>query len=204
MQFQKSRTFTNLARAFAGECQAGMRYQLAAKLAVAEEYPVLADMIRGIAKNETYHAKTFFDTILQNAGSCDNIDLKAGYPFHFGTLAESLSFAAEDEHTENSDVYPAFAQTAEEEGYPEIAALFNRVAAVEKEHERVFAFLAGAMRDGTLYKRDKPTLWVCGECGWRAMTKEAWKVCPLCKSKQGYVEIPLPKEKSKGEKDEKQ
>ena len=99
MEFQNSQTFINLARSFAGESQAGMRYQLIAKQATAEGYAVLADNIRTIAKNETYHAKTFFNTILQNAGSIDNVDLQnAGYPFHFGTLEENLKFAAEDEY----------------------------------------------------------------------------------------------------------
>lgn len=65
MQFKKTKTYTNLARSFAGESQAGMRYQLIAKLAIAEEYPVLADVVRTIAKNETYHAKTFYDTLIQ-------------------------------------------------------------------------------------------------------------------------------------------
>ena len=90
MQFRDTKTFKNLARSFAGESQAGMRYQFIAKLATAEEYPVLADTIRSIAKNETYHAKTFFDTLVLKAGSQENIDLNAGYPFHFGTLVENL------------------------------------------------------------------------------------------------------------------
>ena len=76
--------------------------------------------------------------------------------------------------------------------YRSLRRLFERVAGVEKEHEIVFRFLHESMKDGTLYKRDKPTLWICSECGYRAATKEAWKVCPLCKAKQGLVEIPLP------------
>ena len=192
MQFQDTKTYTNLARSFAGESQAGMRYQLIAKLATAEEYPVMADTIRSIAKNETYHAKTFFDTLVLKAGSQENIDLNAGYPFHFGTLTENLGFAADDERAEFEEVYPAFAMEAREEGFEDVAALFERVLSVEKEHEIVFRYLRDALRDGTLYKRDKPTLWICSECGYRAATKEAWKLCPLCKAKQGFVEIPLP------------
>ncbi len=196
MQFQKTKTFQNLARAFAGESQAGMRYQLIAKLATAEEYAVLADTIRTIAKNETYHAKTFFDSLILQAGSCDNIDLHAGYPFHFGTLVENLGFAAQDERAETEEVYPAFAQEAREEGFAEIADLFERVASVERDHAIVFTFLHDALKSGKLYKRDKPTLWICSECGYRATTKEAWKVCPLCKATRGYVEIALPFDQS--------
>ena len=192
MQFQDTKTYLNLARSFAGESQAGMRYQLIAKLATAEGYAALADAIRTIAKNETYHAKSFFNTILQKAGSTENIDLNAGYPFHFGTLEENLAFAAKDERAESEEVYPAFAAEAEKEGFADIAALYNRVAGVEREHNIVFNYLYESFRNGTLYKRDKPTLWVCSECGYRATTKEAWKVCPLCKAKQGLVQIPLP------------
>ena len=192
MQFNKTMTYTNLARSFAGESQAGMRYQLIAKLAIAEEYPVLADNIRTIAKNETNHAKTFFDTLVLKAGSRDNIDIDAGYPFQFATLLEYLKFAADGEKAEHEEVYPAFAAQAREEGFEDIAALFERVAGVEREHEIVFRYLHNALKDGVLYKRNKPTLWVCSECGYRATTKEAWKLCPLCKATQGYVEIPLP------------
>lgn len=192
MQFHQTKTFTNLARSFAGESQAGMRYQLIAKLATAEEYPVLADIVRTIAKNETYHAKSFFDMLIQKAGSCDNIPLDAGYPFRFGTLTENFAFAAEDERAEFEEVYPSFAKQAREEGFEDAAALFERVASVEREHEIIFRFLHKSLKDGTLYKRDKPTLWICSECGYRATTREAWKVCPLCKATQGFVEIPLP------------
>ena len=192
MQFKDSKTYKNLARSFAGESQAGMRYQLIAKQATAEEYIVLADTIRTIAKNETYHAKSFYDLLVLKAGNSDNISLDAGYPFRFGTLTENLAFAALDERSEHEEVYPAFAREAREEGCEEAAALFERVASVEKEHEIVFSYLRDALKEGTLYKRDKPTLWICSECGYRAATKEAWKVCPLCKAKQGLVEIPLP------------
>ena len=192
MQFHQTRTFTNLARSFAGESQAGMRYQLIARLATAEEYPVLADVVRTIAKNETNHAKSFFDMLIQKAGSCGNVALDAGYPFRFGTLTENFAFAAEDERAEFEEVYPSFAKQAREEGFEDAAALFERVASVEREHEIIFRFLHKSLKDGTLYKRDKPTLWICSECGYRATTREAWQVCPLCKAKQGFVEIPLP------------
>ena len=192
MQFSKTKTAVNLARAFAGECQAGMRYQLIAKLAVKEEYPVLADTVRTVAKNETYHAKSFYDLLVQKNGNADDIVIDAGYPFRFGTLEETLRFAADDEHAEFSRIYPAFAEEARKEGFEDVADLFERVAGVKKEHNILFNFLYESIRDGNLYKREKPTLWICSECGYRATTKEAWKICPLCKATQGYVQIPLP------------
>ena len=104
MQFRDTKTFKNLARSFAGESQAGMRYQLIAKLATAEDYAVLADIVRSIAKNETFHAKTFYDTLIQKAGNHENIAPGGGYPFRFGTLAENLGFAAQDERAEFEEV----------------------------------------------------------------------------------------------------
>ena len=133
MDFSNSQTLTNLARAFAGESQAGMRYQLIAKQAKAEDLSVLANTVKTIAKNETYHAKTFFFKIIERAGSLDNVDLQsAGYPFHFKTLEENLKFAAEDERAEFEEIYFNFANIAKEEGFPDVAAIFNMVAGVEK------------------------------------------------------------------------
>ena len=100
MDFTKTQTYLNLARGFAGECQAGMRYQLTAKEAMKQGYQVLADTIRTIAKNETNHAKVFFGAILENAGSQDNIHIDASFPFHAGTLEDNLRFAAIDEQDE--------------------------------------------------------------------------------------------------------
>ena len=192
MEFHKTQTYLNLAKSFAGESQAGMRYQLTAKLAMAEKLKTLADTIRTIAKNETYHAKRFFETIQEKAGSTENIDIEAGYPFHAGTLVENLRFAAEDESAEALEIYPAFALTAEKEGFPDIAALYRMVAEVEKQHNAVFRYLHQAVKNGTLYQNESPMVWVCSECGYMHVGKEAWKICPLCKAEQGYVDLHLP------------
>jgi rubrerythrin len=192
MQFEKTETFRNLAKSFAGECQAGMRYQMIAKLAMQEELKTLSDTVKTIAKNETLHATQFFNAIQSHAGSQDNIVIDAGYPFHAGTLAEGLRFAQADEKSESDDIYPTFAEIAEKEGFKDIARLYRLVADVEKEHKIVFDYLANAVKDGTLYKSEKSTLWICSECGYRHASTEAWNVCPLCKAKQGYVELHLP------------
>ena len=86
MQFEKTKTYQNLASAFAGECQAGMRYQMIAKLAMQEDLKCLSDAIRTIAKNETFHATQFFNKMIEKAGSKENVKLDAGYPFHAGSL----------------------------------------------------------------------------------------------------------------------
>ena len=192
MQFEKTKTYQNLAASFAGESQAGMRYQMIAKLAMQEDLKCLSDAIRTIAKNETFHATQFFNKMIEKAGSRENVKLDAGYPFHAGSLLEGLQFAEGDEKDEATEIYPAFALTAEEEGFKDIAALFKMVAEVEKHHNSIFNYLKQAVKDGTLYKCDKPILWICSQCGYMHVATEAWEVCPLCKAKQGYVDLHLP------------
>ncbi len=192
MQFEKTETFKNLARSFAGECQAGMRYQMIAKLAMQEKLKTLADTVRTIAKNETVHATQFFNKILEKAGSVDNIDFDAGYPFHAGTLEEGLSFAAKDEQSETENIYPAFAETAKKEGFEDIAALYRMIAEVENRHQMIFQYLHDAVKNGTLYTCENPVIWVCSECGYMHVGEQAWKICPLCKAEQGYVDLHLP------------
>ena len=192
MQFENTETFKNLARSFAGECQAGMRYQMVAKLAMKEGKKTLADTIRTIAKNETLHATQFFNKIIEKTGSRENISFDAGYPFHAGTLVEGLKFAANDEKNESEDIYPSFALTAKNEGFEDISALYRLVAEVEGQHRIIFQYLYDGVRNGTLYKSESPILWICSECGYMHVATEAWKICPLCKAEQGYVELHLP------------
>ena len=193
MQFEKTETFKNLARSFAGECQAGMRYQMIAKLAMQEKLKTLADAVRTIAKNETVHATQFFNKIIQHAGSKENISLgDAGYPFHTGTLVESLKFAEKDEKDESEEIYPTFALTAEKEGFKDVAALYKMIAEVESQHKAIFKYLADAVKNGTLYKAESPILWICSECGYMHVGTEAWNICPLCKAEQSYVDLHLP------------
>ena len=192
MEFEKTETFKNLARSFAGECQAGMRYQMVAKLAMQEKMKTLADAIRTIAKNETLHATQFFNKMIEKTGSRDNVTFDAGYPFHAGTLVEGLKFSAIDENNEAEDIYPSFAVTAQKEGFEDIAALYKMIAEVEKHHKIIFQYLCDGVKNGTLYKSETPILWICSECGYMHVATEAWKVCPLCKAEQGYVDLHLP------------
>ena len=192
MQFENTETFKNLARSFAGECQAGMRYQMIAKLAMKENLKTLADAVRTIAKNETLHATQFFNKIIEKTGSRENVAFDAGYPFHLGTLAESLKFAANDEKNETEEIYPEFSLIAKREGFEDIANLYKLVAAVEGQHKITFQYLYDGVRNGTLYKSESPVLWICSECGHMHVATEAWKVCPLCKAGQGYVDLHLP------------
>ena len=197
MQFDKSETFLNLARGFAGESQAGMRYQLIAQQAMAQGYKTLADTIRAIAKNETNHARIFFEHIQKYAGSTDNINVNAGYPFHAGDLEENLRLASLDEREEEKRIYPAFAKTAEEEGFADIARSFRQIAVIESNHNVIFNYLYEAIKNGTLYKNETPMLWICSECGYMHTSTEAWNICPVCRQSQGYVELHIPFQKEK-------
>lgn len=197
MQFDLTKTYNNLARSFAGESQAGMRYQLIARAATQQGYVTLADTIKVIAKNETVHARRFFEELLKRGKKLDNIVLDAGYPFHSGDIGESLRLAAKDEHEEHSVLYPAFEKDARDEGFNDIAALFKLVAQVELRHEAVFHYLSEAFEKGKLFSNESPILYICSECGYMHTSTKAWDVCPLCKSSQGYVELHIPYEKEK-------
>ena len=192
MNFQSTQTYQNLARAFAGECQAGMRYQMIAKLAMNEGLVRLADAVKTIAKNETVHATQFFKKFLEKGGSQDEVLIDASYPFHAGTLAEGLKFAEHDEKDEATEIYPTFAEIAKKEGFNDVAALFNAVAEVETSHRDIFRYLGNSVKNGTLYQSESPTLWICSECGYMHVGTQAWKTCPLCKAEQGYVDLHLP------------
>ncbi len=197
MQFDETQTYLNLARSFAGESQAGMRYQLIAREATAQGYIALADEIKVLAKNETVHARRFFEELTKRGKKLDNIVIDAGYPYHTGDLCEMLRLAAEDEKNEHSRIYPEFAKIASEEGFEDVAGLFNMVARVEIHHEQIFRYLHEAMESGNLYKNESPILYVCKECGHMHTATEAWTVCPLCKSSQGFVALNLPYGKEK-------
>jgi rubrerythrin len=197
MQFDQTKTYKNLARGFAGESQAGMRYQLIARTADEQGYVELSNVIKTIAKNETVHARRFFEELTKRGEELDNIVLDACYPYHSGDLQECLRLAAKDELSEYKNIYPAFAKDAEEEGFKDIAALFKLVAEVEKRHEQIFNYLYEAFESGNLYKNESQILYICSECGYMHTSSQAWDVCPLCKSSQGYVYLHIPYEKEK-------
>lgn len=197
MQFDQTKTYKNLARSFAGESQAGMRYQLIARLATQQGYITLANTVKTLAKNETEHARRFFEELNKHGEKLDNVDIDAGYPYHGGDLGESLLLAADDEHQEHAVIYPAFRKDAQDEGFKDIAALFGLVAQVEVRHEMIFKYLHEAFTKGKLFSNESPILYICSECGHMHTSTKAWDVCPLCKSSQGYVELHIPFQKEK-------
>ena len=191
MEFDKTQTFRNLARSFAGESQAGLRYQFIAQLALKQGYKTLADEIKYIAHNETAHAKAFFDQINEKNGNTDNIDISAGYPFEGNTIENGLLTAANAEKAEVG-IYREFATTAEQEGFKDIADLFLRVAEVEGHHEIIFRYLYENFKNGTLFLSKENVTYECSNCGFKFTAKQAFSVCPLCKASQGFVKLQLP------------
>ncbi len=196
MELAKSKTLTNLARAFAGECQARVRYEFIEYGARNEGYKAIADLIDSVVYNEFNHARMFYTCIQQaSPKEIENIDVCAGYPFkEKWDLTENFRIAAEDERLEAEKIYPEFAKVARDEGFIDIAGLFENVISVEKKHERLFSELYSQMKSGTLYKRKTPTLWKCPSCGYEEVLTEAWDKCPLCQAEQGSVALVLPKE----------
>ena len=191
-KFEQSQTYKNLARAFAGECQAGARYQFLASTCEQNQLYFLKTLLKKLAKNEMTHAQLFYDYITQNsAQTVRNIEICAGYPFKKGTLEETFMFAMEDEKSEAENIYPSFAKVAQDEGFSEIANTFSMVAEVEKTHKNQLEQIWLKLKENKLYKCERECCWKCDECGHIEHSKLAWETCPLCKQAQGYAEIPL-------------
>lgn len=193
MQLKDSKTYLNLAKSYAGECQAQVRYKFIEYGARMEGYTCLAELVDKVVYNEFNHARMFY-TELQKASSeqINNIEVCAGYPFkQKWDLQENLRLASEDEHEEYTKIYPEFKKIALEEGFEDIARLYDMIIQVESCHYKMFNDLYTQMKSGTLYKKEKPVLWKCAGCGYEATSKSAWEVCPLCKAKQGFVMLKL-------------
>lgn len=186
-----SQTLKNLARAFAGESQAGLRYQIIADLCIEQGYPALADELKTIAKNEVQHAKTYYHLLTNNGGAAQNIEICAGYPFEKITIEDGLKESMLAEKEEADKVYPEFAKIALQEGFGGIAKKFELTAKVEKEHELKFKYLYENFKNGTLYQVKEPVFWECSVCGHKQAGEKAWNVCPLCNSTQGFVKLKL-------------
>jgi rubrerythrin len=193
MKLIDSKTFLNLAKSYAGECQAYVRYKFVEYGARNEGYTALSEIIDKVVYNEFNHARMFYTFIQQATDkTIDNIDICSGYPFkERWNLVENLKLAAEDEAIEADRVYKEYEKTAREEGFKEIAELYKDIIQVENCHRMLFEDLYQQMSTGTLYKKDHKVKWKCGSCGYEEEGKEAFELCPLCKAKQGVVLLKL-------------
>ena len=180
-----TQTEKNLLTSFAGESQARMRYTYFASVAKKEGYEQIAAIFTETADQEKEHAKRMFKWL--EGGM---VEITASYPAGvIGTTAENLKAAAAGENEEWTADYPHFADVADEEGFPAIAAMYRNIAIAEKAHEeRYLAFLNNIEND-TVFKKEGETVWQCRNCGFVHEGTEAPKACPACLHPQAYFEV---------------
>jgi rubrerythrin len=179
-----SKTEKNLITAFAGESQARNRYTYASSQAKNEGLIQISSIFEETANQEKEHAKRLFK--LLEGGEAE---VTASFPAgKIGTTLENLRAAAAGEHHEQKEMYPDFARIAREEGYHDIAAVFEAIAVAERQHERRFVALADNIEKGMVFKQESPTVWVCRNCGYVHEGAEAPKACPACAHAQAHFE----------------
>ncbi len=167
-----TRTEQNLHEAFAGESQARNKYTYFASVAKKEGYNQLSAIFQETADNEKEHAKMWFK-LLEGIG-----DTKA-----------NLKAAAEGENYEWTNMYPEFAKVAREEGFDNIAVMFEKVAEVEKEHEERYKKLLANLEGNKIFVREDVVMWQCLNCGAIVLGKEAPEICPVCSHPRSYFQI---------------
>jgi len=193
MSFKDTRTAENLMKSFAGESQARMRYTYAAKTAKKEGFEQIYNIFMETADNEKEHAKLFFKHLLKQGMKGEVVNIMASYPVGWSpdSTLENLLFAANGEKEEWTELYPMFAEIAEEEGFKDIAATWRLVAKVEKEHERRYRKLYENVKDLKVFKKDDKVFWKCINCGYIHEGTEAPALCACCLHPQSYFEIHL-------------
>lgn len=179
-----TQTEKNLLKSFAGESQARNRYTFFASVAKKEGFVLISDIFAETAQQEKEHAERMFKWL--EGGM---LEITASYPVgRIGTTAENLEAAAGGEHEEWSDLYPAFAKTAEEEGFKEIAVMYRMIANAEKYHEQRYRKLLERVKNGTMFVNGAPTRWRCRNCGYIHEGPEAPVKCPACLHEQAHFE----------------
>ena len=174
MELKGSKTEQNLMTAFAGESQARNKYTYYASKARKDGYEQLAAIFEETANNEKEHAKLWFKEL------------------HGGDIPATtinLEDAAKGENYEWTDMYATFAKEAREEGFEDIAFLFEKVGEIEKEHEQRYLKLLENVEGGLVFSRDEDKIWKCSNCGHIVIGKEAPEVCPVCSHPRAYFEI---------------
>jgi rubrerythrin len=172
-ELKGTKTEQNLMTAFAGESQAHTKYLYYASKAKKDGYVQMASLFEETAKNEKEHAKLWFKL------------LHGGMP----STPENLEDAAAGENYEWTDMYAGFAKVAEEEGFPEIAAKFEMVGAIEKEHEERYRKLLSNIEKAIVFSRDGDVIWQCSNCGHIVIGKDGPGICPVCDHPQSYVQL---------------
>ncbi|MBR0460589.1 rubrerythrin family protein [Candidatus Saccharibacteria bacterium] len=171
---KSSKTWQNLATAFAGESQASIKYQYYASKAKKDGYEQISAIFDETSHNEKEHAKIWFKIL--HDGAVPNTD-------------QNLKDAASGENYEWTDMYKKFAKEARDEGYDELATKFDEVAAIEKEHETRYLKLLDNVEHDIVFRSDKVTVWKCRNCGHIYVGDVAPEVCPVCEHPRSYFEI---------------
>ena len=180
-----TKTEQNLLKSFAGESQARMRYDYFAKQAKKEGLEQISAIFMETALNEKEHAKRFFKFLEGGV-----VEITAAYPAgKIGTTLENLKASADGENEEWTDLYPAFAEIAEQEGFKEIAVAWKMIAKVEKAHEERYRKLYDNIEAGKVFERNGKIVWKCRNCGYIHEGEKAPKMCPACLHPQSYFEI---------------
>ena len=172
-KYAGTQTEKNLEIAFAGESGARNKYTFFASKAKKDGFEQIAALFLKTADNEKEHAKMWYKELHNGVGS----------------TAENLLAAAEGENYEWTDMYDGFAKTAEEEGFPELAAKFRLVAAIEKHHEERYRALLQNVETAKVFEKSEVKVWECRNCGHIVVGEKAPEVCPTCNHPQSYLEI---------------
>ena len=185
MELKGSKSEKNLLAGFAGESQARNRYSYFASQARKEGYVQIAAIFEETANQEREHAKREFKFL-----EGGEVEICAAFPAGtIGSTLENLKAAAAGEHYETTEMYPGFADVAEEEGFGEIAKVFRNIAIAEKRHEERYLALAKNISDGAVFKRGESVRWVCRNCGYVHEGPEAPGLCPACAHPQAHFEL---------------
>ena len=174
MELKDSKTYKNLATAFAGESQARTKYDFYASQAKKEGYEQIAAIFAETAANEKEHAKLWYKRL---AGG------------KVGPTTENLKLAAEGENYEWTEMYAEFAKVAREEGFEAIAKQMEGVAAIEKEHEERYLALLKNIEESKVFSRVGDQVWICRNCGHVYVGPNAPDLCPVCVHPQAYFEL---------------
>ena len=185
MELKGSQTEKNLLTAFAGESQARNRYTYFASQAKKEGFVQMSFIFEETANQEKEHAKRLFKFL-----EGGEVEVTAAFPAGvIGATLENLKASAAGEKYEHTEMYPGFAKTAREEGFNDIAVVFEAIAVAEKQHEKRYNDLAANIEAGSVFKRDTEVVWRCRNCGYLHVGKEAPEECPACAHPQAYFEL---------------
>jgi len=184
-ELKGSQTEKNLMASFAGESQARNRYTYFASQARKDGYVQIAAIFEETANQEKEHAKRFFK-FLEGGDAMVSAEFPAGV---IGTTAENLKAAAAGENMEWTQLYPGFAEVARQEGFEEIARVWEAVMVAERQHEKRYLDLLGNVDSGRVFKREEPVVWRCQNCGYLHEGKEAPNKCPACAHPIDYFEL---------------